>query len=256
MLELPQQPQSIGKVLDTGFAIARHSYKRILPLSILYALLTQLPALMMPSAPGVAAGNDPASLGTGILIAVIISLFGGIIVYSAIIYRVDRIVHSDGASTGAALRVGLRKLLPLIGFGMLYMLAVSLGFVLLVIPGLILMVTLMFALPLIVVEDRGVFESFGQSHKLVWGNWWRTVGEFTVLMLIYLVPMILAAFIGGFASALSGSMTMNHGISALFNMAIVAALTPVLASGYMGIFYDRRRRREGDDLESRLSAEA
>jgi hypothetical protein len=82
------------------------------------------------------------------------------------------------------------------------MVALCIGLVLLVIPGLILMVTLFFFWYFILLEDQGAVASLKSSHALVWGgNFWRTVAVVTVAAVIYLVALFA---IGGTLGLLIG----------------------------------------------------
>ena len=61
-------------------------------------------------------------------------------------------------------------ILPLIGFGILFGIGVAIGFVLIVIPGLILLTFWSVGAPAIVVEGTGPIDAFGRSWRLVRGN--------------------------------------------------------------------------------------
>ena len=63
--------------------------------------------------------------------------------------------------------------------------------VLLIIPGIILMVSLLLCYPTALFDNKGPVSALSESHRLVWGNWWRTFVMLSVgviiLMVIYLV---------------------------------------------------------------------
>ena len=56
--------------------------------------------------------------------------------------------------------------------GILYGIAVAIGFFLLIVPGLILITIWAVVAPAIVVEDSGVIGAFGRSRELVRGKGW------------------------------------------------------------------------------------
>jgi hypothetical protein len=58
--------------------------------------------------------------------------------------------------------------------GILYAIGVFVGFLALIVPGLILITIWAVVAPSIVVEDKGVFEAFGRSRELVRGNGCRS----------------------------------------------------------------------------------
>jgi hypothetical protein len=80
--------------------------------------------------------------------------------------------------------------------GILYGLAVFLGFLALIVPGLILITIWAVVAPSIVVENQGVFDAFGRSRELVRGNGWSVFGVILVAFLIVLVVGGVFAVIG------------------------------------------------------------
>jgi hypothetical protein len=80
--------------------------------------------------------------------------------------------------------------------GILAGIAIAIGFVLIIIPGLILLTIWAVISPSIVVEDKGVFESFGRSRELVRGHGWQVFGAIVLTFLIIVVVGIVASLIG------------------------------------------------------------
>jgi hypothetical protein len=80
--------------------------------------------------------------------------------------------------------------------GILAGIAIAIGFVLVIVPGLILLTIWAVISPSIVVEDKGVFESFGRSRELVRGHGWQVFGAIVLTFLIIVVVGIVASLIG------------------------------------------------------------
>jgi hypothetical protein len=80
--------------------------------------------------------------------------------------------------------------------GILAGIGVTIGFVLLIVPGLFLLTIWAVISPSIVVEDKGVFESFGRSRELVRGNGWNVFGAIVLTFLIIVVVGIVASIVG------------------------------------------------------------
>jgi hypothetical protein len=80
--------------------------------------------------------------------------------------------------------------------GILYGLAVFLGFLALIVPGLILITIWAVVAPSIVVEGQGIFEAFGRSRDLVRGNGWSVFGVIVVVFLTVLIVGGVFAVIG------------------------------------------------------------
>jgi len=80
--------------------------------------------------------------------------------------------------------------------GILAGIGVTIGFILIIVPGLILLTIWSVISPSIVVEDKGIFEAFGRSRELVRGNGWAVFGAIVLNFLIIVVVGIVASLIG------------------------------------------------------------
>ena len=94
--------------------------------------------------------------------------------------------------------------LPLIGNGILFAIAVTIGLVLLVVPGLFLLTVWAVAPAAVVAERRGAIEAFGRSYELVRGHAWTVFGAIIVALLIAIGVAILAAALGAAIGDLTG----------------------------------------------------
>lgn len=81
-------------------------------------------------------------------------------------------------------------LLPLVAAGFLYAIGVFVGFVLLIVPGLILLTIWAVIAPVIVVERTGAIAAFSRSRELVSGNGWRVFGVIVVTTLIAVLAFL------------------------------------------------------------------
>jgi hypothetical protein len=80
--------------------------------------------------------------------------------------------------------------------GLLAGIAIAIGFVLIIIPGLILLTIWSVISPSIVVEDKGVFDAFGRSRELVRGHGWQVFGAIVLAFLIVFAVGLVASIIG------------------------------------------------------------
>jgi hypothetical protein len=80
--------------------------------------------------------------------------------------------------------------------GILAGIAIAIGFVLIIVPGLILLTIWAVIAPSIVVEKHGVFEAFGRSRELVRGHGWEVFGAIVLAFLIVFAVGIVASIIG------------------------------------------------------------
>jgi len=87
----------------------------------------------------------------------------------------------------ALLKLTVKKLPFLVIQLVLFVLIVLLGFGFLLIPGMILMITLLPATTLLIIHGYDPISTLRQSHKLVWGCWWRVANVYSVYSLVSLV---------------------------------------------------------------------
>ena len=160
----------------------------------------------------------------------------------------------SGKSTplGAAFNVGLRSALPLFALGILAGLGMGLGFILLIVPGVILAVMWIVVAPVLVAERRGIFESFSRSAELTKGHRWAVLG----LLAIYMVlSWLISAVVAGIVLAAVG---LNPGgpppaYMMIINFVVNTLAAVVAAAGTASIYYELRTIKEGAGAEELAS---
>ncbi len=134
-------------------------------------------------------------------LSIVVSLAVGTL-YQGMVVELVRDVQ-DGrldASVGDLMRSVLPVFGPLIGAGILAGVGIGAGFVLLIVPGLILLTMWAVIAPAIVVERRGVFDAFGRSRQLVKGEGWPVFGTVVVAYLItFVATLVFVAIATGIA---------------------------------------------------------
>jgi hypothetical protein len=150
-------------------------------------------------------------------------------------------MRGRSVSLGESVSGGLARFLPLLGLMFLNALGVMLGFMLLVIPGIILTTMWYVAVPSCVVEHTGPARSLGRSRELTKGYRWRIFGLLLIVGLITTIGNVAVAFA---ANALAGGPVMMivqfiwQGLVGGFSAALVAVA-----------YYYLRVTKEGVDVE-------
>lgn len=109
---------------------------------------------------------------------------------------------------------------PLVGVSILFGIGLAIGFVLLIVPGLILLVIWSVVAPVTVLERPGVFAAFGRSRQIVRGNGWNVFG---VIVMVFVIVFLISMVVGIAATGLGSAGR------ALVQWAINAAIAPVTA---------------------------
>ncbi|MBM0103154.1 hypothetical protein JM946_00275 [Steroidobacter sp. S1-65] len=261
----PTQPQGVGGVLDTAFQLYKASFGAVWPISLLLAVVNGVPAVIMAFT---LADLDPSTLATNPFamyndpMTVIITLVAGVLalwIGSALFIKQRAVGIAEQMSTGEALGAALPRLLPMFIAGILFAIAIAIGIILLVIPGLILMVSLFLYMTLLLFENKGPIDSLIGSHKLVWGNWWRSCAVMTLMAILLFVILLAVGLVIGVIMPFAGlalgdaialSMLMQGVSNALFYMFLGPFATAVLIS----LYWDLKLRKQGGDLAARVNA--
>ena len=115
-----------------------------------------------------------------------------------VLARIVQDVREDGKvdwTVGELLKSINPKLLPLLGLTIVVAILVSIGLVLFIVPGIILALVWFVAVPVLIIEDKGVFDSMSRSGELTKGNRWRIFGLMLVVYIGVFVVFLIAALI-------------------------------------------------------------
>lgn len=255
MYEKPTSPQSIGQVLDRSFRLAAASFKHTWLLALLAALASYASSIYQFSRGGtfqerlLATGD--ATFWTLYVVGIVLS----VLFFAAVYLRVDAVAEGRGAE-GNVVSAALQRLPLLIVLMILTIIAVACGMVLLIIPGIILAISLIASMPIFLFEDKGPVASLTSSHRLVWGNWWRTFVILLIAGFVVGVLYFIMAFVAGLIAPFLTADAMLRGLIAmLLVLALLGvALTPFFAALVLNIYWDLKLRKEGGDLAARVQA--
>ena len=107
--------------------------------------------------------------------------------------------------------------------------AITIGLILVIVPGLYLMTIWAVIVPVIVIEGSGVLASFGRSHQLVRGRGWHV---FATLVLVYVILLVVKLVLGLIFSALPH--VLGSGLSSVISGTLIA---PFLALVVTLVYY-------------------
>ncbi len=148
---------------------------------------------------GIAAGLLVVGLGiVGALIAIVIGVIADTLYRGMVVELVNDV--RDGtrdSEVGDLFKAVTGVVGTLILAGILAGLGIALGFILLIVPGLILLTIWAVIAPVIVLERVGVGAAFGRSRQLVKDNGWQVFGVIVIVFIITQVVVRILSAIGG-----------------------------------------------------------
>lgn len=252
----------IGRVISGTFGVIGRNF---VPFALLALLLGGLPNLLM----GLfqlrfAAGAATFKFGWigGSILGALAMLAAAFVLQAAIVHATVADLNGRRVVLGDSLRAGLSHCLPLIGLAILTGLGLAVGFMLLIVPGLMLMVAWSAAVPAKVVEKIGILEAFTRSRDLTRGQRWPIFGLFVLYAIAAAIlnALIQAAFapfaLGG---GLSAGRSVTSGAEALNLIQLVAdplvatITTLVSTAGLAALYSELRGAREGGGPEALAS---
>ena len=252
---LPNTPENIGGVLDAGIRLYRVNFRVLTTIAGLLFGTSLLGIDLMPA--------DPAASTLGELYSpsfVALSLVGFFIAtlaYAALIRQLKASASGTPLTAGASVREGFGRMISVTVALVLYILLVSVGAVLLVIPGIWLATATGFAV-IFAAEGSGPVAAIRQSFTLVKGHWWRTTAVFAV---IFLLIFAVSFMFGALPGAVAGYNAAANGEVSIRTFQLISMIGNTLASMFMmplgfamtfAAYRDLQLRKSGEDLEARL----
>lgn len=265
-------PRSIGEVVTSGIQMLARVWRRLLPPAL--GAFIPLGALTLVTFQMTGANeflslviNDPAALNAmsqdrfvavatpflnAVLIGVGLQVIATGFVTLAASFVVGATVEGEPITGGAASWRALQRLLPLVAILILTTAGVSVGLVLLVVPGIWLAISLAPVTHVVALENRGVFGSMTRSIRLVRGRWWATLGY---VLLVGLMGWIAGQMMQLVAIPLLAVGDVSTGLAILFVSGllvqgfIVAAIAVMTTVWYMEL----RRWKDGAALSAQPS---
>jgi hypothetical protein len=233
----------VGDVLSRSFSVwLRHFFPFMLMALIFYSpALIYLGVLL-------AVGASTEAFTVFSSLEAFFSILVNLVLSGAVTYGVFQHLRGQSAGTTDILRAGLRHLFPVLGASILSGLAMMLGFIVLVVPGLILMCRFWVAVPVAVVEDPGAGNSLSRSTELTEGSRWPIFG----LALILGAITIGVAMLVGVLIRLSGATPPVDRAELFGELAGTLLSLPVQLLGAVAAavaYHDLRVGREGADVE-------
>jgi hypothetical protein len=238
---------SLGNVIERSFGILGRNLVPFLVLSGIAAIpyiwyfwsidAAQFAEPGTALAPAARARLVFESFGISSLIGFVLSA----LIKAVILFGAFQDMRGQKFQIGASLQKGLARFVPILGLLIVEGAGVILGFILLIVPGLILQIMWFVALPACVVEKTGPIASLGRSAALTKGSRWKIFGT---VLLIGIVVGILNAVVSGVLTATHIRIALVIGQYAFQTVSI--AFTAIVG---VVIYHDLRVAKEGIDTD-------
>lgn len=192
--------------------------------------------------------SDPYGYASaeGVLVAFggfIVSWIGAIILQGTVLKAAINGFNGKKTSFGDAIATGFGSFLPLLGAGILTGLGTMLGYILLIVPGILLSIIWVVTAPVIVAEKQDVLSSMGRSRDLTRNHRWAI---FFLILLYFVVAWMLTGAAGFFGAAVGAAGATDQFYLLAVVDAVLAVVVSVLSSaGVSALYFELRTSKEG-----------
>jgi len=236
----------IGRVIQQLFQVLGRNF---VPFVVLALVLAGIPSAifywlqMRMVGGGVTAPDFGARLTWGLVGGVVLAL-ASLILQATIIHGTVSDLNGRRVSIADSLRAGLYAFLPILLIGIMMGLAIGLGFILLVVPGVMLAIAWCVAVPVYVVERRGILDVFGRSAELTRGNRWRIFGLAVIYLVAVIIIQMVLGMVGGVANVTAGGG--GSAVTSLFILPVIQVANALIgATGIAALYVDLRQIKDG-----------
>lgn len=201
------QPQPVvpAVVVGRSFQVFREHFAVLFPVALIFSLIQAMVSFATMD-------SDAAVIAAAVSL-VAATFFQGMV--TGFVRDVEAgLPAGTEPSAGALFKAVAPVVGPLLLVSILAGLGIGLGFLLLIVPGLLLLTIWAVVAPVVVLERTGVVEAFGRSRALVRGYGWPVFWTLIQLFLLVLVAGIVAVLAtaglgdvaGSFVQVLTGAV--------------------------------------------------
>jgi hypothetical protein len=231
---------SFGELIGLAAVSAGH-FGRL----FLLAFLLNLPAALLVSLENGMSKDTESLIVLMTLLVWLVFLLTAPLLQAATIRLVASSFTGESSSLGDCLRLAVRRMWPVLGYGMVTGLMTSLGALLCIVPGLICVTWYYMGAATVVVENANVGDAMARSKKLSEGLRWEVFAYFLVTNVLF--QGVIFGMNAGLGYFLDPRVVpwVNLPFTSLLNMSL--AVAPIV------YYFNVRVAKEGFDLD-RLSA--
>ena len=257
------RPRTLGEILSAAFDIYKTNAAQLIlvvavvvvPLSLLGALLTRALAgstdktVIVLGQTQTISDRSFGAIILGSVIGAIIAIIISAVLQAAMLRAAALATVGDPVDVSESYRWGLKRFGSVLLVAFLVGITVAVGFILLIIPGIIFLTLLSVSIPAVVIENRRGTDAMKRSWNLAKENFWHVLGV-----------IIVAAIITGVV----GSILRSIGGSSWFGAWLLSAIAQIITAPFSALvsvllYLDLRARKEAltaDSLRTELAQNA
>ena len=277
------QPMGFTDILDNMFSLYRNHFELFMRICSVYFVCGFVISLLIGIVTVSAIDSGEFSMAMLTLVIGILSLISSVImlfVIGGLVFGSAQVFLEVQIDANTAFNQAKRRFWPYLGSNFLYALVIGLLTITLIgIPFAIFFgFRWIFCSLAAVFEEKSAVRALKRSSELVKGGWWRVFGMMIgIFLLVFFVQLILQfslLFVLGLTQTMGGEGDLVemlrrmfvpqlttwkelviHSIQNFLSHAITCLMLPVGIIGATLVYFDRRIRKEGFDIEMRATSE-
>jgi hypothetical protein len=245
MYALPKKPRGIDQLFRSAIELWKMSFAAQLPLALIAGVAAIIERVyVFAYAPTLT--PDKLILDRDYWIVFGVCAVINVLAYGAILAQIDFAARGERMSAARAFAIGLRALPTMVASAACYLLAVIVGCLLLILPGVIVSVSLWLFGPAVILERKGIIESLKFSAGMVSGNWWLVAIVQTLGFIAFIGFLLLESLA---VELLASVVSLDAAVGRVVEVAAacVAAMvtTPFLTALILEIYFELKLRKAG-----------
>ena len=261
-MDYQYKENSFGEIFSKGFGMFFDNFLPLigiaflmyLPVAVFDYLLTKesyrLLIIMQTT-------NQVPTSYLGILLLTIgVLIFETLLVSSVMTYYISNKAMGQEESFFNIIKKALKKFFPLLGLSIVSALLIMIGFILLVIPGIIIALSLSIVIQVMLLENLGIKDSIKRSRELTKGAKGRI---FWVIFFLGVITGIISILVQKISVPIAQGTLSSGGLDTFILVLYCFAVIPSILSSALGacmtvsIYFSRRSEKDGLGLEQMIS---
>lgn len=240
------RPLSTGEVLDVSFGLYRSLFFPLVIVAVACRIVPDVISIYLQQV----AGTSPLAIFDHwelLLAEIVLGMVLSAVGVAASTYIVSGAYLGAPMTANIALANAMGLIGPLILVSVVSSIAIGVGFVVLIVPGVILFSGLVLATVVVVLEQPlGAFGALNRSWELTKGFRFKVFVSVFVAALLFAVPAMIVGVAGAIGAAAGAWSPL---ISQLLAVVLQIFVVPFVYVVITVLYYDLRVRKEGFDLE-------
>ena len=179
------------------------------------------------------------------LVGGFVTVLLGTFLSAALVYAFIKIYRGETVIPGESLSAVLDHIGAILVFAIITAIATAIGFILLIVPGILAIVVFSLGLPSILNERRGGGDAVSRCFTLISGNWGVALGVVAIGFVVTIVGSLILGGISGPGTLTSPSFSDFSVLRTLIQIAASALLAPLIPALATALYFELKGRNDG-----------